>query len=398
MNDARTVTINGKLYYIENDAYQRLHLYLSQLKTVFGTTEEGAEIVNDIEGRVAELFDEIPAGTSDRVINIQDINNIITVVGQPEEIARECELQDGMTPPPYTENKKGSTTPPPLISINLPGHRKLYRNLNNTVFGGVLSGLATYFNWNVTILRLLVIVLTLCTSFFPVFIIYCILWMVIPPADTPARVLAMQGSDVNPATLGHAVMTENTAPASDGGTVGTFLRVVAKLALGFIGVIAGMVGLGTLVAALVITSVMIGSLISGNPVWLSAQELAITGIPQLAWWGLGVGLSVCLLITLICAALVWTACCVLLKVRAASRSTRNIIFGIGGILLACFIWTLSMTAHYENITDGNNHSVWESHWSIESDIDEDDATHATIRIYKENPDSKTDTITIGKRD
>ncbi len=397
MNDARTVTINGKLYYIENDAYNRLHLYLSQLKTVFGTTEEGAEIVRDIEGRVSELIDEIPAGTSDRVVNINDINSIITVVGRPEEIARECELPEGAVPPPFTGTADKGTVPPPLFSINIGGRRKLYRNLSDTVFGGVLSGIATYFNWNVTILRLLVIILTLCTSFFPVFLIYCILWMIIPPADTPARVLAMNGSDVNPQTLGEAVMTENNIISENRGSMKTFLSVVSKLAMGFIGVIAAICGLGAIITSLVLLVAMIASLISGVPVMLDAQELAVEGMRQLSWWGMGLGLSICLLCAVSCLALVWAGCCVLLKTRAASRAVKQAFIGIGGILLIAFIWTLSMTVHYDRITGDGFSEAFRTNIRIENHSQE--AGHGIdMKIIRTNPDKDNDTITITNND
>ena len=86
------VNINGKIFYIDEDAYRLLLDYLSQLRATF-TGDEGAEIVNDIEQRISEHFDErISLGAN--VIVIDDVNNVIEIMGRPEEISDETENPD----------------------------------------------------------------------------------------------------------------------------------------------------------------------------------------------------------------------------------------------------------------------------------------------------------------
>ena len=79
------VNINGKIFYIDEDAYKLLLDYLSQLRTTF-TGAEGEEIVNDIESRISEHFDErIRLGAN--VIVLEDVNRVIGTIGRPEELS-----------------------------------------------------------------------------------------------------------------------------------------------------------------------------------------------------------------------------------------------------------------------------------------------------------------------
>ena len=82
------VNINGKVFYIDEDAYELLLNYLDQLRSAFGGAE-GEEIVSDIESRISELFDErIAAGACAIVYN--DVNNVIEIMGKPSDIS-DCE-------------------------------------------------------------------------------------------------------------------------------------------------------------------------------------------------------------------------------------------------------------------------------------------------------------------
>ena len=77
------VNINGKVFYIDEDAYELLSNYLTQLRAAFCGTE-GDEIVTDIESRISELFDErISAGAN--AITFADVNSVIEIMGKPAE-------------------------------------------------------------------------------------------------------------------------------------------------------------------------------------------------------------------------------------------------------------------------------------------------------------------------
>ena len=83
----KNVTINlfGQLYNIDEDAYELLNNYEEALRQYFRKQEEGAEIANDIESRIAELFAELKANGVE-AITIEHVQDIIKRIGRPEEI------------------------------------------------------------------------------------------------------------------------------------------------------------------------------------------------------------------------------------------------------------------------------------------------------------------------
>lgn len=159
MKKSFPANINGKIFYIDEDAYMLLLDYLSQLRATF-QGEEGAEIVNDIESRISEHFDErIKLGAN--VITINDVNRVIEIMGRPEEISDtpETDAQQKQNEPsrtndgtPQSERPQPHNTvgpPPPPIT------KRLYRDVRHKVFGGVIAGLAQYLGWDATIMRIL---------------------------------------------------------------------------------------------------------------------------------------------------------------------------------------------------------------------------------------------------
>ena len=86
----KNITINlcGRLFQIDEDAYDMLQNYIESLRSHFGRQTGGDEIVNDIEERVAELFDELKAKGTE-AITIDHVKDIITRIGKPEELAGE---------------------------------------------------------------------------------------------------------------------------------------------------------------------------------------------------------------------------------------------------------------------------------------------------------------------
>ena len=146
------ININGQIFYIDEDAYTLLQNYLKQLRATF-TGDEGAEIVDDIESRIHEHFSEkLSRGVN--VITLSDVNSVIETMGRPEELDENSVDENHSSDGADTEEnapREGSMPPPPppaddkpFISINLPSRKRLFRNMQNKVFGGVIGGLATY--------------------------------------------------------------------------------------------------------------------------------------------------------------------------------------------------------------------------------------------------------------
>lgn len=214
------VNINGKVYYIDEDAYALLQNYLSQLRATF-PGEEGIEIVNDIECRISELFDERMTGGM-AVIVMADVNYVIETMGRPEDLGEVPGPEAHGTDAPGASDGQGPVPPPfynavPDSADDARPHRKLYRDERHKVFGGVLAGLGQYLNWDVTILRVLVVILALATKLIPCIILYLIAWLVIPPARTSRQILEMQGQPVNLSTVGHNVIDSATPPPHGAG-------------------------------------------------------------------------------------------------------------------------------------------------------------------------------------
>lgn len=230
------VNINGKVFYIDEDAYDLLQNYLHQLRAAFFGAE-GEEIVNDIESRISELFDErISEGAS--AIVYSDVNRVIEIMGKPADIG---DLNEGNTPPPPYDPEKDKTGQKTGEDDKQP-RKRLYRNLNNKVLGGVLGGLATYLGWDANIMRLLYVVLTFVTYFWPLTLIYLIAWMVIPAANNPRRILEMQGNPVTVDSIGQEVLSSTPSQSNQdsfniGNVAENVFSILGKFFMGLLGLV-----------------------------------------------------------------------------------------------------------------------------------------------------------------
>lgn len=183
MKKTLTVNLGGTVFHIDEDAYRLLDNYLSNLKLHFKKQVGADEIVDDIERRISELFAEkLTLGS--QVISIADVEEVIARIGKPEEMEIGTEEEDVRT--------SNST------------HRSLYRNPDDKLLGGVVSGLSAYLNWDVTLLRLLLLVILVC-GYGTLIPVYIICWFVIPEARTAAEKLSMRGEAVTVENIGKTV-------------------------------------------------------------------------------------------------------------------------------------------------------------------------------------------------
>lgn len=238
------VNINGSVFYIDEDAYNLLNTYTDQLRKAF-PGKEGSETVDDIESRIAEIFTE-RAAAGGNVITITDVNNIIEQMGRPDDLTdNDSNSQPDTDGGADTDNSASSgPTPPPFNSNATPIAKHLYRDERNKVFGGVIAGLALYLGWNVTIMRVLLVILALCSHVWPLVIIYLFAWMIIPPARTPRQILQMTGQPVTVVSVGQTVLNVQATAGnySAPSTVG-FGSILGKICLGFLGFIGACLSL-----------------------------------------------------------------------------------------------------------------------------------------------------------
>lgn len=186
MKKTLTVNLGGTVFHIDEDAYRLLDNYLSNLKMHFRKEAGADEIIDDIERRISELFAEkLTAGS--QVITITDVEEVIARMGKPEDMEAENDSE------PSVGNATRTTI-----------HRRLYRNPDDKLLGGVISGMAAYLGWDVTLLRLLLLVVLICGvgTLIPV---YIVCWLVIPEARTAAEKLSMRGEAVTVENIGKTV-------------------------------------------------------------------------------------------------------------------------------------------------------------------------------------------------
>jgi phage shock protein PspC (stress-responsive transcriptional regulator) len=181
-----SVNLGGYSFNIDEDAYSELKRYLKNLELHFAGEESSAEILSDIETRMAELFRTKMTGYK-QVITIEDVNEVITVLGTPEDIA----------------DKEGRSTHDKFSS---PGYHRMYRDPDHKIIGGVCAGMGIYWDLDPVILRVLFVALVIAGGL-GVFI-YLILYIVLPEAKTTAQKIEMKGEPVNIHNIKESVKKE----------------------------------------------------------------------------------------------------------------------------------------------------------------------------------------------
>ena len=190
------------------------------------SAEEGAEeIVHDMELRISELFtDRLRDGK--QVITIEDVEEIIAQMGKPEDLGDEAD-GGGET------SKDGST-----YSQTAKGPRRLFRDSDNKVLGGVASGLAAYFGWDPTWVRIIFLILGISLKGFV--IAYIIAWIVIPLARTVPEKLAMRGAKINVENIGRTV-TDNFEKVNEYVHSGKPHSALQRIGEGIVGVAGALI-------------------------------------------------------------------------------------------------------------------------------------------------------------
>ncbi len=160
------VNLSGRILFIEEPAYEQLQQYLASLRAHFAKEESREEILNDIEGRIAELLHEILQRGSDRITSVE-LEGVIASIGRPEDFEEAADASMADTT---------STASVPYVDTH---QKRLYRDTDDKVLGGVCSGIASYLGIDPTIVRLLFAIITF-GGFGTGFVIYLALWILLP--------------------------------------------------------------------------------------------------------------------------------------------------------------------------------------------------------------------------
>ncbi|MBX2915689.1 MAG: PspC domain-containing protein [Cyclobacteriaceae bacterium] len=246
-----SINISGIIFYIEEDGYETLRKYLDSIKRYFATFEDSSEILADIESRIAEIF-LAKLNEGKQVITAEDVSNLMTTMGSVNDFkaAEEQEFAGDFTSPANettSESKSASRKllrdqkrkilggvcagfahyfnidpvwPRLLFALLVlgsygslliiyiilwivlpasaeleeePSVKKMFRDPERKVIGGVAGGVAAFFGADLAIMRLLFVIFAI---FGVGFLAYIILWIVLPEAKTITEKMQMQGEPV----------------------------------------------------------------------------------------------------------------------------------------------------------------------------------------------------------
>ena len=288
MNKTININLGGFFFHIDEVAYQKLKRYLESISRSLSDDPQGKnEIIADIEARISELLSE-KITDARQVVNESDIDDIIKIMGQPEDYA---EAEESYNDASYSYKRNNASG------------KKLFRDPDDKFLGGVASGIAHYFNVDPIWIRLGLLALFFGAGFGV--ILYIILWVLLPEAKTTAEKLQMEGEPVNIDNIEKKIreeflnVSENVKDfannASDRIKDGAneisqkvnnsfkgkgrknnglqdFFETIGKIILVFFKVIGKFIGaLLVFVAAAVILSLIIGGFSVGSLEWLNVN-------------------------------------------------------------------------------------------------------------------------------
>ena len=177
MNKTININLGGTFFHIDENAYSQLRSYLEAVRAALSPEDSIAEIMDDIEARIAELFNE-SMSHKDQVITLERVQEVIEIMGQPEAFD-----------PDRDESEQSSQS-----QIKTP--RQLFRDQENKYLGGVASGLGHYLGIDCVWVRLIWLLLFFFSSG-TFFMIYILFWILVPAAKSTSDKLKMKGEPIN---------------------------------------------------------------------------------------------------------------------------------------------------------------------------------------------------------
>ncbi|HEX7367856.1 MAG TPA: PspC domain-containing protein [Pelobium sp.] len=211
MNKTIIINISGVIFHIEEDAYELLKSYMDDIKKHFGNYKDSFEIVSDIESRVAEMLSEMLLAENKQVIVIADVASIIQRMGKASDFER---MEDEQYAADFATERKPA--------------KKLFRDTEDRFVGGVCAGIAHYFDVAPKWMRLAFVLMFIFYGFG--FLIYGILWLVMPRAITRAEKMEMKGEKINLLSFQKNFEDEINAVTTNFKNVGSSVPLLGKIA------------------------------------------------------------------------------------------------------------------------------------------------------------------------
>lgn len=253
MKKTQNISLAGYSFIVEEDAYAELDTYIRSIRNAFEGDANADEIASDIEERIAELLSEKCKNAM--VVDLSMVKKVSARIGDPEKIAYEdaesIDAQKRETAP--EEQKK-----------NVRKSRRLYRNIDERVFGGVCSGIGTYFGTDKVLIRLIFIIAFFISFigtvndgdgpwFMFVILAYICLWIAMPAARTVEQKCRMKGKPMNLSGWkdSESDLKRETREIMNSPAGKTFTRAGGV----FLGILMLLAGCGILLGSIVIPSI-----------------------------------------------------------------------------------------------------------------------------------------------
>ncbi len=320
MNKTLTVNIGGIVFHIEEHAYEKMKKYIDSVKMYFKTSDGGDEIMQDVEGRIAEILTE-RLGGGRQVINEEDVKNVIDTMGRPEQFASDEETKEATYASNIQEGRK---------------YRKLYRDPDDKILGGVCSGLAHRLGIDPLWMRLI-----FAGSFFlwgTSLIIYIILAIILPKAETTAQKLEMKGEEVTLSSLQKAATVTEEKKSSFISrffeVVGSIIRTVFKIVFYIAAAFVALIALIVLFALFMAIMAMLG--VAGISIPIFISDLFLTSSQM--FWAI---LAIILVIGIPVVALLFAGIKALFGIKYKSRflNIAAVILIMAGVIIAFAVGT-----------------------------------------------------------
>jgi len=253
MNKTVNINLGGMFFHIDEDAYLKLTRYFDAIKRSLNNSSGQDEIIKDIEMRVSELLSE-KQKSEKHVVGLKDVDEVITVMGQPEDYRIEDEESTNQSYNDFGQRK----------------HKKLYRDKEKGLIGGVTTGLGHYFGIDAVWIKIIFLIFVFA-GFGTGILAYFVLWIVTPEAVTTSEKLEMTGEPVTISNIEKKVREEidslsekfknadydkmgNQVKSGAGrisSSFGDFIMTVFKIFAKFLGVVLIIAGISTLIMLLI---------------------------------------------------------------------------------------------------------------------------------------------------
>ncbi|MBP1224786.1 PspC domain-containing protein [Flavobacterium sp. 1355] len=189
MNKTVNINLGGMFFHIDEDAYLKLTRYFDAIKRSLNNSSGQDEIIKDIEMRVSELLTE-KQKSEKHVVGLKDVDEVIAVMGQPEDYIIEDEEKSNQSFNQYARKNK-----------------KLYRDKEKGMIGGVATGLGHYFGIDSVWIKIVFLIFVFA-GFGTGILAYFVLWVITPEAVTTSEKLEMTGEPVTISNIEKKVREE----------------------------------------------------------------------------------------------------------------------------------------------------------------------------------------------